>query len=191
MRFALAVNWWSLVLRGLLGIVIGVVTFFWPGITLTALVFLFAGYALVDGVLSTAGALHAVAAHERWVAQLLEGLCGIAAAVITVLWPAITALALVYVIAVWAVVTGVLEIAAAVRLRRHVSGEWLLVLSGIASIIFGVLIAAVPLAGALVISLWFGAYALLFGVILVALGIRLRSWNRTLVSGGGVPAPVH
>src|ERR1700687_3336855 len=93
-------------------------------------------------------------------------------------WPAITALALVAVIAAWAIVTGIAEIVAAVRLRKYISGEWLLALAGGASVLFGVLVAAVPLAGALVITLWFGAYTLVFGVILVALGFRLRNWDR-------------
>lgn len=191
MRFALARNWWSLVLRGLLGIAIGVVTFLWPGITLAALVFLFAGYAFVDGVLSLSGAMRAAAAHERWAALLIEGMVGIAAAVVTVIWPAITALSLVFLIAAWAIVTGIAEIAAAVRLRRHVSGEWLLALSGIASVIFGVLAAAIPLAGALVIALWFGVYAFVFGVILVTLGFRLRNWDRTQPWGQRIPLPAH
>lgn len=191
MRLALARNWWSLVVRGALAIVIGIVTFVWPGITLAALVFLFAGYSLLDGGISLAGAMHAVAAHERWGALLLEGIFGILAAAITVLWPAITTVALVYVIAAWAILTGAFEIAAAIRLRRHIEGEWLLVLSGIASLLFGVLLAAVPLAGALVIALWFGAYAMVFGVMVAALGLRLRTWNRTLLSGGGIPATAH
>jgi uncharacterized membrane protein HdeD (DUF308 family) len=191
MGFGLARNWWSLVLRGLLGIAVGVLTFLWPGITLAALVIVFAAYAFVDGIISLVGAVHAVAAHERWAALLVEGILGIAAAAVAVLWPAITLLALVYVIAVWAIVTGAFEIAAAIRLRQHISGEWLLVLSGIASVIFGVLVAAVPMAGALVIALWFGAYTFVFGVLLVALGFRLRTWNRGLLSGGGIPAPAH
>jgi uncharacterized membrane protein HdeD (DUF308 family) len=191
MRFALAKNWWSLVIRGFLGIAVGILTFLWPGITLLALVFLFAGYALVDGVVSLTGAMHAVAAHDRWGALLLEGIFGIAAAIITVLWPGITALSLVILVAAWAIITGIAEIAAASRLRRLISGEWLLVLAGIASIIFGVLIVAVPLAGALVIALWFGAYAMVFGVLLVVLGFRLRTWDRTLLAGGGIPAPAH
>ena len=191
MGFGLARNWWSLVLRGLLGIAVGVLTFLWPGITLAALVIVFAAYAFVDGVISLAGAVHAVAARERWAALLVEGVLGIAAAAVAVFWPAITLLALVYVIAVWAIITGAFEIAAAIRLRQHISGEWLLVLSGIASVIFGVLVAAVPMAGALVIALWFGAYTFVFGVILVALGFRLRTWNRDLLSGGGIPAPAH
>jgi uncharacterized membrane protein HdeD (DUF308 family) len=187
MTFALARNWWSLVIRGILGIVIGLITFVWPGITLTALVFLFAGYALVDGAVSLTGAVHAAQAHERWGALVIEGILGIAAAVITVFWPAITALSLVFIIAAWAILTGISEIVAAVRLRNYISGEWLLVLAGIASVIFGVLVAAVPLAGALVLAIWFGAYAFVFGIMVVALGFRLRTWERELPSHGGVP----
>lgn len=177
-------------IRGILGIVIGLITFLWPGITLIVLVFLFAGYALVDGIVSLTGAVHAVQAHERWAALLIEGLLGIAAAVITVFWPAITALSLVFVIAAWAILTGGAEVVAAVRLRRYISGEWLLALAGIASVIFGVLLAAVPLAGALVIAIWFGAYALVFGVMLLVLGFRLRTWERALPTHGMV-LPAH
>ena len=192
MRFALARNWWSLVIRGLLGVIIGLISFMWPGITLTALVFLFAGYALVDGVVNLAGAVHAVAARERWGALLFEGIVGIAAAVVTVLWPAITTITLAFVVAAWAIITGIAEIVAAVRLRKHVSGEWLLALGGIASLVFGVFVALTPIAGALVIALWFGAYALVFGLLLIALGFRLRTWDRTQFMGGGhIPAPAH
>src|SRR5436190_5283070 len=155
MRFALARNWWSLVIRGLLGIAIGIITLIWPGITLTALVFLFAAYALVDGVISIAGAMHAVAAHERWGVLLLEGIAGIVVAMITIVWPPVTAFALVMLIAAWAILMGIFEIVAAIRLRRYISNEWLLALGGIASVMFGILVAAVPLAGALVIALWF------------------------------------
>ena len=191
MRLALATNWWSLVIRGFLGVAVGILTFLWPGITFTALVFLFAGYALVDGVVSLTGAIRAISAHDRWAALLVEGIAGILAAVITVIWPALTALGLVLVIGAWATVTGIAEIAAAVRLRRYISGEWLLALGGIASIIFGVLVAVVPVAGALVIALWFGAYAMVFGVMLMALGFRLRSWGRTILPDGRIPAPAH
>lgn len=191
MTFALARNWWSLVIRGLLGICVGIVAFVWPGITITALVLLFGAYALIDGIVSITGAVKAVAAHDRWGALLFEGIVGIGAALVTVLWPAITALSLVFVIAAWAIVTGVMEIAAAIRLRKIIPGEWLLILSGIASVVFGVLVAAVPVAGALVIALWFGAYAFVFGVMLVALGFRLRSWGRTAPAGGGIPASAH
>jgi uncharacterized membrane protein HdeD (DUF308 family) len=192
MQLTLAKNWWSLVLRGFLGIALGIVTFMWPRITLTALVFLFAGYALLNGALSLAGALRAAEAGDRWGALLFEGIVGILAAFLTALWPAITALVLVFVIAAWAIATGVAEIAAAIRLRRHIRGEWLMALAGIASVLFGVLLAAMPLAGALVIALWVGAYLLITGGTLVALGLRLRSWSHGSHSGSApMPAPAH
>jgi uncharacterized membrane protein HdeD (DUF308 family) len=191
MNIALARNWWSLVIRGIAAILLGVVTFAWPGITLAALVLLYGAYALVDGVMAIIGAVRAVQSHERWGALLIEGIAGIAAAAITMLWPGITALALVFVIAAWAIVTGVVELVAAVRLRKYVTGEWLLALGGIASIAFGVLIIMAPLAGALVIALWVGAYTLVFGVLMVALGFRLRSWGKDPHAGPSVAVPAH
>jgi uncharacterized membrane protein HdeD (DUF308 family) len=191
MRLGLATNWWALVLRGLAGIAFGILTFVWPGITLIALVALFAGYSFVDGVINIVGAVRAIENHDRWGILVLEGIVGIAAAAITVLWPAITTIALVYVISAWAVVTGCLEIAAAIRLRRVISNEWLLILSGFISVMFGILLAVYPIAGALVIALWAGIYALVFGVLLVALGFRMRSWGRTGLAGGHIPAPAH
>jgi uncharacterized membrane protein HdeD (DUF308 family) len=176
MNIILAENWWTLVIRGVIGIIIGILTFFWPAITLQAIVLLFGAYALLDGVFSLVGAWHASKAHERWGVLILEGIAGIAAAALTILWPAITALALIFVIAGWSIVTGVLEIVAAIKLRRYIEGEWLLALGGIASIAFGVLVTIAPLAGALVIALWVGAYALVSGVLLISLGFRLRSW---------------
>jgi uncharacterized membrane protein HdeD (DUF308 family) len=191
MHIALARNWWSLIIRGIAAILLGVVTFAWPGITLAALVLLYGAYALVDGVMAIIGAVRAVQSHERWGALLIEGIAGIVAAAITVAWPGITALALVFVIAAWAIVTGVFELVAAVRLRKYVTGEWLLALGGIASIAFGVLIIIAPLAGALVIALWVGAYTLVFGVLMIALGFRLRSWGKTPHAGPSVAVPAH
>ncbi len=191
MRIALAKNWWSLVIRGITGIILGILTFAWPGITLVALVFLFAAYSLIDGVMSLIGAVRAAEAHERWGVLVLEGLVGIAAAAITVMWPAITTIALVFVIAAWAVITGVLEISAAIHLRKVISGEWLLILGGIASLLFGFLLVMVPVIGAVVIALWVGAYAFIFGVLLVALGFKLRSWGHDLRAGGAMPLPAH
>jgi uncharacterized membrane protein HdeD (DUF308 family) len=191
MRVALARNWWSLVIRGLAGIAFGVITFLWPGITLAALVFLFAAYALIDGVMSIVGAVRAAERHERWGALVFEGLAGLAACALTVLWPTITVLALVIVIGAWAIVTGVLEIAAAIRLRQYISGEWLLALAGAASVIFGFLILFMPIAGALVVALWVGAYAFIFGIIEVVLGIRLRGFSGLSLSGPAMPAPAH
>jgi uncharacterized membrane protein HdeD (DUF308 family) len=174
MRIALAKNWWALIVRGLVAIAVGVTTFVWPQITITALVMLFGAYALIDGVVSLIGAWQAVERRERWGALLIEGIAGIAAAVVTILWPPATALALVYLVAAWALVTGTSEIVAAVRLRHYVEGEWLLLMSGIASILLGALMIIAPFAGMLAITLWIGAYAVVSGVLLIALGIRLR-----------------
>jgi uncharacterized membrane protein HdeD (DUF308 family) len=190
MGFVLERNWWSLILRGIVAILLGVLTFAWPGITLTVIVFLFAGYALVNGIAAIAGAVHAASAHERWGGLLFGGIVGILAALITMFWPGITALALVYVIAAWAVITGIAEITTAVRLRKHISGEWLLGLAGAASILFGILIATMPIVGALAIALWVGAYAFVFGALMLALGFRLRHW-RGISAGPRIPAPAH
>jgi uncharacterized membrane protein HdeD (DUF308 family) len=191
MRIALVTNWWALVVRGLVGIAFGILTFIWPGSTLLALVLLFGAYALVDGVVSLAGAVRAVGGHERWGVLVLEGITGILAAVITAAWPGITLVGLVFLIAAWALVTGVLEIAAAIRLRNHVPGEWLLLLGGIASLILAICLMIAPIAGALVIAIWIGSYALVFGALLVALGLRLRSWRRNVPGPGTIPAPAH
>ena len=120
MEVALARNWWSLVIRGFVAIALGIVTFAWPGITIGALVLLFGAYALIDGVVSIVGAWKAARAHERWGALIFEGIVGIAAAVVTAIIPGLTAIALVYLIAAWALVTGALEIVAAVRLRQYI-----------------------------------------------------------------------
>jgi uncharacterized membrane protein HdeD (DUF308 family) len=185
----IATNWWSLVIRGLVAIVFGLATFMWPGITVGALILLFGAYALVDGVVSLVGVFRASRAHERWGALLFEGLAGIAASAVTILMPGITAIALVYVIGAWALVTGVFEIAAAVRLRKKIAGEWLLGLAGVASILFGIMLVIFPLAGAVVIALWVGIYAIVFGVILIGLGVRLRNWKGTSPSGSPITAP--
>jgi uncharacterized membrane protein HdeD (DUF308 family) len=191
MTFVLARNWWSLVIRGIVAILVGVITFVWPGITLGALILLFGAYALLDGIFAIIGAWKAARAHERWGALVFEGIAGIGASAVTVVLPGITALVLVYVIAAWAVVTGSLEIMAAMRLRKYISGEWLLILSGVASILFGILAIVIPLVGALAIALGFGIYAIVFGALLVSLGFRLRSWTRTPHTGTSIPLPAH
>ena len=191
MTISLARNWWSLVIRGVVAILVGIIAFAWPAITFGAVVLLFGAYAFVDGIFALIGAFRAVRAHERWGALVLEGIAGLVTAAVTIFWPGITALALVFIVAFWALVTGVLEISAAIRLREHVAGELLLALSGIASIIFGVIAALLPVLGALAIALIFGIYAVVFGVLLIALGFRLRSWTRTTHAGAGMPLPAH
>ncbi|HEU4405694.1 MAG TPA: HdeD family acid-resistance protein [Polyangiaceae bacterium] len=180
-------SWWALALRGLLAIVFGVLTLVMPGLTLVALVLLFGGYAFVEGVFNALGAFRAARAGERWGLALLESLVSVAAGVVTLLMPGLTLLSLVYLVAFWSLVTGGLELAAAVRLRKEIKGEWMLALAGVASIAFGALLLLAPGVGALTIALWVGAYALVFGVTLVALGLRLRA----RAVGGGRPPPLR
>ena len=173
----LAANWWALALRGLVAVLFGLLTFFLPGITLVTLVLLFGAYALVDGVFNVI-AFFRVASHQ-W-ALLIEGVIGMIAGVLTFAWPAITAIVLLYVIAFWAILTGIFEIVAGIRLRKVVTNEWLLLVLGVLSFLFGLLILFAPGAGALAIVLWIGAYALVFGIFLLALAFRLRGHSRLI-----------
>jgi uncharacterized membrane protein HdeD (DUF308 family) len=164
-----------LLIRGILGVAIGVIAIVWPGITLAVLVGIFAVYAILDGITNLFVGMRKSPQGGRSWAQIVQGLVGVAAGIMTVLWPAITALALVWFIAAWAVVTGALEIAAAIRLRRVITGEWMLVLSGILSVVFGILVFAFPAAGAVGISWILGIYAAAAGFVLIALAMRLRT----------------
>jgi uncharacterized membrane protein HdeD (DUF308 family) len=170
MGAALADRWWAIGLRGVAGILLGIAAFAWPGITLFVLVILFGAYALVDGVF----ALVAGALGRSWL-LILEGVLGVVAGIIALVWPGITAIALLFVVAAWALLTGVAELAAAIRLRRLIRNEWLLVIGGVASVVFGILLVVNPRAGLLALVWLVGAYALVFGVILVGLAYRLRS----------------
>lgn len=172
-------SWWALVLRGIAAILFGVLAFVWPAITLTALVFLWGAYALVDGAFAIAAGIKIHGENKRWWVLLLEGILSVAAGVLAFAIPGITALVLLILIAAWAIVTGVFEIAAAIQLRKYITGEWMLVLAGIASVLFGALLFLNPTAGALAVVWLIGAYAIVFGVLLVALGIRLHSMIKT------------
>jgi len=170
---AISRNWWVLATRGAFAVLFGVLAFALPGMTVAVLVLLFGAYAVVDGVLAL---YHAFAgdAGSRWMLGV-EGIVGVLAGIGALFYPGITALVLLYVIAGWAVVTGVLEIAAAIELRKLIDGEWLMVLGGIASIAFGVLLAVWPGAGLLTVVWLIGAYAVVFGVALIALGFKVRA----------------
>jgi len=170
----LAQNWWAIALRGLAGIIFGILAFVMPGVTLAVLVLLFGAYALADGIFNVIAAITGHSGAQSWWMLLLEGLVSVAAGLVAFFMPGLTALTLVYVISAWAIITGVLEIVAAIRLRKVIANEWWLVLSGVLSIVFGAFIAAAPGAGALALVFWIGAYAIVFGVLLVALGFRLR-----------------
>jgi uncharacterized membrane protein HdeD (DUF308 family) len=161
-------------LRGALAVVFGVAAFVWPGITFEVLVLLFGAYAFVDGIMVLAFGLVAAGDGDQWWPLVLSGILGIGLGVLTFAKPETMALALVYVAGFWAIVTGLLEIVAAIRLRDLISDEWLMALSGALSIIFGVLVAAQPSSGALALVYLFGFYAILAGLSQIGLGIRLR-----------------
>jgi uncharacterized membrane protein HdeD (DUF308 family) len=172
-------SWWALVLRGILAIAFGIFAFVWPHITLTALVFLWGAYALIDGVVAIAAGVKSYSESKRWWILLLEGILGVAAGVLAFVIPGITALVLLLLIAAWAIVTGAFEIAAAIQLRKYIKGEWLLALAGVASVIFGIALFFNPSAGALALVWLIGAYAVVFGFLLIALGLRLHSAVRS------------
>jgi uncharacterized membrane protein HdeD (DUF308 family) len=172
----LANRWWLVALRGVAGIAFGILTFIEPRASLFALIILFGTYAIVDGVFNVATGVRAIQGGRHWGWLVVQGIAGIVAGALTFVWPAMTALVLLMVIAAWSVVTGVSAVAAAIRLRKQISGEWLLGLSGVLSIAFGVVLFLFPGAGALALLLWIGAYAVVFGAVLVALAFRIRAW---------------
>jgi uncharacterized membrane protein HdeD (DUF308 family) len=173
--------WWVLLIRGLAAILFGVLAFAWPGLTLASLVIVFGAYALVDGVFAIAGAIRG-GGRQPWWLLLLEGGVGVGIGVLTLFAPEVTALALLFYIAIWAVATGVLQIAAAIALREEIQGEWLLGLGGLASVIFGALLVARPGAGALAVLWLIGAWALVFGATLVVLSLKARRMRGVAVA---------
>jgi uncharacterized membrane protein HdeD (DUF308 family) len=170
----LAQRWWAVGLRGILGIIFGLICLLTPGIALGAFVIVFAAYMFVDGVFAIISGIRAARSGESWGLLILEGVADLAAGVIAILWPAITLVALVWIVAIWAIVSGALMLAAAFSLNLDY-GRWWLALGGIASIIFGILLIIEPFIGAVVLTLWIGAYAVVFGVLFLVLGFQLHS----------------
>jgi uncharacterized membrane protein HdeD (DUF308 family) len=173
----LAKNWWALELRGALTVAFGLLALFLPGITLGALVLVFGLYALAEGAVLLVMSF-SKRSEEHWWITLLQGLAGIGAGIVTFVWPGITAVALLAIIAGWALITGVLEIVGAIRLRKEIQGEWLLVLSGVLSLVFAFVLLSNPAAGALAIVWVIGLYAVAFGILQMILGFRLHRMIR-------------
>ena len=171
-------NWGWIALRGVAGLLFGLLTLMNAQISLATLVLLFGAYALVDGIFTVVAAIANRHDEQRWVALLLGGLVGIAAGLITFSMPGVTAIALLFLIAAWAIVTGIAGIAVAIKLRKVITGEWLLVVAGALSVLFGVGLVVFPGAGALAVVLWIGAWATVMGILLIALAFRLRNWNQ-------------
>ena len=174
----LAKNWWVLLLRGLAAIVFGVLAFAWPGITIVSLIILYGAYALVDGLFALFAAIGgSTGAAPRWWMAVV-GIAGVVAGLIAFAWPGITALTILMLIGAWAIVSGIFEIIGAVRLRKEIDNEWTLILHGALSVLFGVLLMAMPGTGALAMIWVIGAYAIAAGILMVALAFRLKSHAR-------------
>jgi uncharacterized membrane protein HdeD (DUF308 family) len=171
-------SWGWVVLRGVVAILFGIFTLMSPGITLAVLVLMYGAYAIADGVLMIGGAIAHHGQGSHWFAMIIGGLIGIAAGLAAFFWPGITAVVLLMVIAAWAVMTGIAMIAAAIQLRKVITGEWRLVLAGLLSVAFGVVLAVRPGTGALAMVLWIGMYAIAAGILMIGLGFRLRNWGR-------------
>jgi uncharacterized membrane protein HdeD (DUF308 family) len=171
----MAKNWWLFLVRGIAAIAFGILALIWPGITLVTLVFFFGAYALVDGISNIIAAVRGDPGTRGhgWTVAIL-GAISVVAGVIAFVYPGITALALLYVIAAWALVAGVMEIYTAYRLRREITNEWWMALGGVASIVFGILLIAFPGTGILSLLILLGAFAIAFGVTQIVLAFRLR-----------------
>jgi len=174
---ALVRNWWAVALRGVCAIVFGMLAFLLPLITSLTLVILFAAYMLLDGAFAIVAGVHAVQHHERWWSFALEGVTNLVAGLIAILWPAIAIFALVYLVGLWAIATGAMMVAGAF-LRRRPEGHWMLVLNGLLSIALGVVLIVWPTVAVVALAWWIGAYALIFGAVLLAFSFRLRRHQR-------------
>ncbi|HET8562692.1 MAG TPA: HdeD family acid-resistance protein [Candidatus Binatia bacterium] len=182
---ALAQNWWTFTLRGVLALLFGILAFVAPGATLTTLIFVFGFFAILNGLFALYAAWN-LRSFDRWWLLLLEGLLGIAAGVIAFVYPRAAALAFLSIIAAWAILVGILQIVAAIRLRQEIKNEWSLGLSGLASVVFGVLLVVWPRSGLVAISWIIGLYAIAFGIMLLVLGSRLRGLNKSIHQAAGV-----
>ncbi|MCG5212712.1 HdeD family acid-resistance protein [Streptosporangium sp. KLBMP 9127] len=166
-------TWWMILIRGICAIVFGLFALVWPGITVFALVIFFGAYAIVNGIFSLFGAFGGTPGESRWWLAI-AGVLGIVAGIIALVWPGITALALLMLIAIWAVVIGIIEIIAGIRLRKEIQGEWMFILSGVLAVVFGVLLFVWPATGALAVTWLIGAMALVYGISLLVLAFRVR-----------------
>jgi uncharacterized membrane protein HdeD (DUF308 family) len=179
-------HWWVLAIRGALAILIGLIAFFMPVAFVLGIAVLFGVFMLLDGIFATYAGIQARNTARHWWALLLEGLAGIVAGLLTILFPLLGVLVFIYFISAWALITGLMEIMAAIRLREQIEGEWRMALSGVLSIVFAVLLAIWPDSGAIALSWLIGAYAILFGIVLLALAFHLKGLHDRAAPG---PAP--
>jgi uncharacterized membrane protein HdeD (DUF308 family) len=186
MSALLAQNWWAIALRGVFAIIFGIIALLMPGAAMLALVLLFAAYLLVDGTFAIIAAVRAARRQERWGWLIFEGLVDLVTGGIAAVWPLITIVAFALLMGAWAIVTGALLLGASYRLNIP-HGRWLMALAGAISVIWGVLLIIWPLIGALVLTWWMAAYALIFGVAMLVLALRLRGRRPAVAPPGAVP----
>jgi uncharacterized membrane protein HdeD (DUF308 family) len=173
-------DWWHFAVRGVLAILFGVLALVWPKSAITALVLLFGAFVLVDGIVAVVSGIQLRQSFKYWWALLLEGLTGIAIGIMTFIWPNAAALALLYFIAIWAILTGVFEIVAALEFRNLIPGEWATFIAGLLSIVLGILLFVSPSAGAIGLIWAIALYAIAFGIMEIVFAVRLRGLGREL-----------
>lgn len=169
-------NWWALALRGAVSILLGLVAITMPGLTIAAIVTVFGVYAIIEGVLAIMASIRGIREHDRWGWMMVEGVVGICAGLIAFFMPGVGALAIIWLIAAWAVLTGALEIAAGFRLRKIIEGEWLLILTGVLAIVLGFFMVSRPGMGVVLLTTWLGVWAILSGITLMVLAFRIKRW---------------
>ena len=172
--------WWMLLIRGIFLVLFGILAVTWPGLALYTFIIFFSVFALVHGLMAVIGSIANRAGNEDWWLVLLEGVVSIIIGIMAFAWPGVTALMLAYFIAAWALIMGILRIYGAIKLRKVIEGEWLLIIGGIISALFGIFVFARPLAGALVLAWLIGIYAIVFGLLGIILSFRVRSWQKKM-----------
>lgn len=187
MSAILARNWWAVALRGVFAVVFALIAFFWPGATILSFVLFFSAYMLVDGVFGIVSGIRAASRNERWGLLVLEGILNILVGVLAFVMPGLTVVFFVTLLAVWSLITGVLMMVAAFKLSPAYGRGWL-IFSGLVSVLFGVALLIAPLIGAVVLTWWLGAYALVFGIALIVLAFKLRSRKDALIGHASLRA---
>jgi uncharacterized membrane protein HdeD (DUF308 family) len=174
---AVSQNWWMLALRGVLAIIFGLVALFAPGIALLAFITVFAAYTIIDGIVAVVVAIRERGHLSRWGWILAEGILSLIAGILAFAYPGITALVLLFIVAAWAIVTGIMEIVAAITLRDYLTQEWALIVAGALSIVFGIVLFLFPGTGLLSILWLVGIYSICFGVLFLIRAFQQRTWT--------------
>ncbi|MBM6579642.1 HdeD family acid-resistance protein [Microvirga sp. BT689] len=184
MSSLLAQNWWAVALRGVFAIIFALIALFSPGATILSLVLFFSAYMLVDGVFGIVSGIRAASNNQRWGLLILEGILNILVGIIAFIMPGLTVLFFVTLMAVWSLITGILMVVAAFKLNPDFGRGWL-IFSGVVSVLFGVALLIAPLVGAVVLTWWLGAYALIFGIGLLVLAFKLKGRKDSSTDSAG------